>query len=732
MQHMMPTATMQPTTNPAVLMDNLKSMMLTMAMVKGTTQNSDDPKQTLFHTFLLILLLSFIDGFILQLKNLLGLVTTQIHSYVSSKSLNKSLVKLVENKLSANLNKTASVIIKIDNSAKNAVSDAVIDILTNLPHTKCILLENNVYQINYGDEIPISKNIFAKLTNSSNYKLDDEEAKNEKNDSSSTEPPVSVKLETNDNSPTQKYQFVDIYSYNLNMEELRNEINEFVKNYLIKVTNKLGNNIYYFNEIPLQVYRDVTGQIDYSKLSGTLHFSMKKFTTNRSFQNLFGANIDVIRNRVDFFLNNKDWYNEKGVPYTLGIMASGNPGTGKTSLIKCIANETKRHIINVHLSDTMTKTQIENLFYNEQLCITQNGKTEIYTIPISRRLYVLEDIDCQCDVIIDRNILTAEQELIEKNKKLKEEVEQLKASIYELSSTGRMTKPLKTTGEQDVKKDVSSEKITLSFLLNIFDGILETPDRITIMTTNFIDKLDKAFTRPGRIDVISKFGLADSYQIIQMIEHRYDTKLTSEQFDIICNLGDCITPAETSRILFENFNNLDGALAELVNYSLQYMQQNELKEKELKEKVIEENELKETEQNSEEFEEEKSHKEQEHLMKTYGTTFNISSLEKDIETQTAPTSITTKRVNVPSYQLRESPTQSFTPTTNYKQYKSFQPKPNVKSNTKQISSPPESFDQLMNRRLSKETNFNFENPIGFEPYQPLDNYGIIDDMSHEN
>jgi hypothetical protein len=351
------------------------------------------------------------------------------------------------------------------------------------------------------------------------------------------------------------------------MEELRTELNAMVKNYLIKMTNKLGNNIYYFSEFPMAVYRDGNGKIDNSKLPECLHFTMKQFVTNRSFKNLFGKEINVIRKRVEFFRDNKDWYDNKGVPYTLGILVSGNPGSGKTSIIKCIANELKRHIVNIHLSDTMTKSQIENLFYNEQLHITQNGRTETYTIPINKRIYVLEDIDCQCDIILDRGDETAEQILAKKNAELKEEIEQLKYALNELSHGKKMVMTGGNMPSTEPKKDENTnQKITLSFLLNLFDGVLETPGRICFMTTNFVDKLDKAFTRPGRIDVISKLGFADSEQLVEIIEHRYDTHLTPEQLPIVTNLPHCITPAEASRILFENFNDIDGALVGLGDY----------------------------------------------------------------------------------------------------------------------------------------------------------------------
>ena len=108
--------------------------------------------------------------------------------------------------------------------------------------------------------------------------------------------------------------------------------------------------------------------------------------------------------------------------------------------------------------------------------------------------------------------------------------------------------------------------------MNLFDGVLETPGRIVIMTTNFIDKLDKAFTRPGRIDICCKLGFADCDQIIEIVQHRYDTILTDEQLKIIQNVGDCITPAEIGRILFENFDNLEGAINSLIEYSNNYME----------------------------------------------------------------------------------------------------------------------------------------------------------------
>lgn len=603
--HMTPNSMSFGSMNSQMMLDNFKSMMLTMTMLKGTTQGvggSGDSSQSFINAILMMLLVSFIDTIVLHIRNVFNQLSVRFNQYISSQT---NSIKLINNITSAYNNgsrlKKSSIIIKIEPYGKNVPSDAIIDALTTLPHAKCIIIRNNYCAINYSEEIEISKGLFAQMVMSSSSNMIGTSTSNTTtttmtNSSSSlpNENQVTIRNQPQQQAPAitaektaassnddslPSYGYIDFYSYTLDMEKLRNELDAIVKNFMVKTSNKLGNNIYYFSEIQLTMYRDANGKSDTSKMPDNMHFTMKKFVTNRSFSNLFGKDIDIIRKRVEFFRDNKDWYDSKGVPYTLGIMASGNPGSGKTSVIKCIANELKRHIINIHLSDDMTKSQIENLFYSEQLHVTQNGKTEVYTIPIDKRIYVLEDVDCQCDIILDRGSETVEQILAKKNAELKKEIDQLKYAMSEMASGKKMV--MAGNGKlpelQNAKKDeLASQKITLSFLLNLFDGVLETPGRITFMTTNFVDKLDKAFTRPGRIDVISKFGFTDHSQLIAIIEHRYDAKLTEEQLCIINNIHPCITPAEVSRILFENFNDLEGALDGLTKYADMYM----LKEKE--------------------------------------------------------------------------------------------------------------------------------------------------------
>jgi hypothetical protein len=533
-----------------------------MAMVKGT---SDNQPNSFMNTIIIMLVISFIDTIANYAKRISAMCWVKLEDYLSKKTKEIPLIQMASSSMSRVPKSTIKV--KIDLNSKNPTSVAIIDILTHLPHTKSILFQNDMYSVNYNEEIEIAKGLYARLSGGEGAASASASASaaGAKKDDEGGDASTAV------NGTTGQFGYVYVYSYTYDMEMLRNELNTIVKNYMIKMTNKLGNDIFYFSERQLIHYKDASGKIDTSKMPETLYFTMKKFVTNRSFKNLFGSNIDVIRRRVEFFRDNKDWYDNKGVPYTLGILVSGCPGSGKTSIIKCMANELKRHIVNIHLSDSMTKTQLENLFYSEQLHVAQTGKTETYLIPIDKRIYVLEDVDCQSQIVLDRQgTQSFEQQLIQKNKQLQDEVEQLNFSLNELA----MGKKAVVMGNKAAPKPIedtsnaSNERITLSFLLNLLDGVLETPGRITFLTTNFVEKLDKAFTRPGRVDVISKFGYTTGQQMIEIVEHRYDTKLTEEQRAFILKLKECITPAEVGRILFENFDSLEGALQGLSQFAI--------------------------------------------------------------------------------------------------------------------------------------------------------------------
>ena len=68
-------------------------------------------------------------------------------------------------------------------------------------------------------------------------------------------------------------------------------------------------------------------------------------------------------------------------------------------------------------------------------------------------------------------------------------------------------------------------------MLNALDGVTSSDGRIVFMTTNYIERLDPALIRPGRVDFKQFVGYATDYQARQMFLRFFpesNEKLASE------------------------------------------------------------------------------------------------------------------------------------------------------------------------------------------------------------
>jgi hypothetical protein len=486
-------------------MDLIKSQMLTMLMMNNmNAKNNGSESGGMASTIYLLIITQFVDLIIKYLPALGSFLYLKYVSHYVNTYKDTINTVVTENNVLKTKRSSITLTIRIGDQ-DNVIGQSLMDFVTNCKNTTHVSYKNKNFMMNQTSVVEIAPDVFAILTKST-----DSESSSSASSSSSSNQPM----------PT---QLLEIYSFGKTVDELRTFLDNVTQNYVLAQKNKLGNAKCYFNMVPrfaLKVMgNNGVQKKDYSRLPATMTFSMKRFSTNRKFSNLFGEDIDTIKNRVHFFINNRDWYNEKGIPYSLGLLLSGKPGTGKTSTIKCLAHETRRHIFNINLNNDITKQQLENLFFNEMVQVEVG---EPYCIPLDQRIYVLEDVDCQSDLVRQRTETSA--------------------------ST--------ISGEDDV------QKIDLSFLLNLLDGVLEMPGRIVIMTSNFPELLDTALVRPGRIDIIAKFTCCSFDTVIKMLEFFYDKALTDEQRESIRETGEFkITPAEMSRIMFENFANIDGAIA---------------------------------------------------------------------------------------------------------------------------------------------------------------------------
>ncbi|KAH7413661.1 hypothetical protein DE146DRAFT_749864 [Phaeosphaeria sp. MPI-PUGE-AT-0046c] len=71
--------------------------------------------------------------------------------------------------------------------------------------------------------------------------------------------------------------------------------------------------------------------------------------------------------------------------------------------------------------------------------------------------------------------------------------------------------------------------ISLAGLLNVIDGAASQKGRVLIMTTNYPEKLDSAFIRPGRVDTQIGFTLATRTQIRDIFKRMYNTALDTRR-----------------------------------------------------------------------------------------------------------------------------------------------------------------------------------------------------------
>jgi ATP-dependent 26S proteasome regulatory subunit len=478
---------------------HLKTQILTMFMMNP---NKTGGHQDIYAIIYSMLIMNFVEVLFKYIPEFLAMVKLFGNGYLKKQNMLMPILDMNDNDKKALNSITMSRVYSDNEKAEKSSNiyvekvDAVLDYICSLDKSKHIRIDTRINIINT-DEIELTPALKAKVKES---------------------------------AAADEGRSVDIviFSKLLKISEIQKWIDEIHTNYTFEKNNKLGNRIYYFNEVSVepavQVEMDAEGgpikkSYRWDTLPKMLSFNMNEFNTAKSFNNVYGTHVNELKERLDLFINHPEWYTERGIPYSLGIMFHGIPGAGKTSTIKAIAKDTHRHIFNLSLRPFTSQRQLTNLFFSETVVIYgHDGNKMTLKIPLNRRVYVIEDIDCLTDVVIDRAI----------------------------------------TGDKAVEGDA----VTLSFLLNLLDGVLETPGRILIITSNFPEKLDKAFVRPGRIDVKVKFMHAELDLILEMVNKFYSI---SYGLDMIPECLDSIfTPAEIMESLCTYFKDPMEALDALV------------------------------------------------------------------------------------------------------------------------------------------------------------------------
>jgi len=275
---------------------------------------------------------------------------------------------------------------------------------------------------------------------------------------------ITKENEGNEKNPVKAEEFqISLYSETLNADQLRLVLESWVKEYEGKLNKNNDKHLKFFLYSP-------SGDVTEDYYDPTRHYSEFKFESGKTFSNVFYPEKDDIMQRLDFFTKNKSWYKARGIPYTMGFLFYGDPGCGKTSTIKAIANHTQRHIVSVPLNKIKTAKELLNVFYNTNI----NYKD----IPLDKRLYVLEDIDAADlkDTVGERSSKDKDKEEEDNENSNKED------SGLDMNFLGLLKNPLA------YDKKFGVQKLTLAALLEVLDGVMEMEGWMLIITTNYPEK----------------------------------------------------------------------------------------------------------------------------------------------------------------------------------------------------------------------------------------------------
>ena len=396
-----------------------------------------------------------------------------------------------------------------------------------------------------------------------------------------------------------KINFTIMMSRDKRVDEMYNFIEKCEKTYNKKIEDRMTDKIFIYEFLQSENTRSSSSDDDWNdgrkdqKLSNILCSEYQLNTTKDLKKNCFFTDVDKIIKRIDFFINNKSWYESRGIPYQLGFLFYGPPGCGKTSTIKAIARELDRHIVNVNDIDKIKKvSDIKNIFYGDYI----NGRH----IPTHKRLYVIDEFDKILDTISEKPAISnAAAAMNAMSANLLNGIMGMGMGMSGEAGSGVIVVDSDTSSCENGNGDASNENgkrkstkkdddgmikgkqngpsqslmkqksvINDADILTIMDGLVETSGRIIICTANDPSKISEPFKRPGRLDEHIEFTKCTRSMIVQLLELFYFTTLSEEQAAKINNTENDIqfkySPAEINKFCFNNLTNVDDVINEIM------------------------------------------------------------------------------------------------------------------------------------------------------------------------
>ena len=347
--------------------------------------------------------------------------------------------------------------------------------------------------------------------------------------------------------------------------------------------------------------------------SKSLKWKRYELKTHRSFESLFFPEKETVIQLLDDFKNKSGMYAKKCIPYKLSFCLSGVPGTGKTTFLKALSQHTGRHIFNISLPLIETNEQLIDVAHNSEIRVNQGSETYTQSIPLNKRIYVFEDVDVLSEIVNRRSdsntpefnvtkqgirevtdickkckhfIIDSDSELdnsdsesdgsnesssesddtsnsndiIHKDEicKCENPIRRKNPKLKKLDKTQKSKKNKKESSNVMMYSSsyerycIQEDKLNLSGLLNMLDGLLELDNVIIVLTTNHPEKLDPALIRHGRITHHLEMTYITPEEIKKMIKYHFPDASESDFDELLKYKLENLTPAKIENLCIQS------------------------------------------------------------------------------------------------------------------------------------------------------------------------------------